>query len=52
LVSELCSRKCPIRVERLGIPKVYACSGPYDELLSYYGLDAKGIERSVAEFLK
>ena len=52
LVSELCSTKCPVRVERLGIPKVYASSGPYDELLSSYGLDAKGIEKSVIEFLK
>lgn len=52
LVSEVCSAKCPVRVKRLGIPKVYASSGPYDELLSYYGLDAKGIEESTIEFLK
>jgi transketolase len=52
LVSELCSTKYPVRVKRLGIPKVYASSGPYNELLSYYGIDAKGIEKSVNEFLK
>lgn len=52
LVSELCSSKCPVRVKRLGIPKTYASSGPYDELLAYYGLDAKGIEKSALEFLK
>lgn len=52
LVSELCSSKCPVRVKRLGIPKTYASSGPYDELLAYYGLDAKGIEKATLEFLK
>lgn len=52
LVSEVCSTKYPIRLKRLGIPKVYASSGPYDELLAYYGLDAKGIEKSTIEFLK
>jgi transketolase len=52
LVSEVCSSKCPVRVKRLGIPKTYASSGPYDELLAYYGLDAKGIEKSALEFLK
>ncbi|HEX2946883.1 MAG TPA: transketolase C-terminal domain-containing protein [Clostridia bacterium] len=52
LVSELCSTKCPVRVKRLGIPKTYASSGPYDELLAYYSLDAKGIEKSTLEFLK
>lgn len=52
LVSELCSSKCPVKVKRLGIPKTYASSGPYDELLAYYGLDAKGIEKATLEFLK
>lgn len=51
LVSEICSTKCPARVKRLGIPKTYASSGPYDELLAYYGLDARGIEKSALEFL-
>lgn len=52
LVSELCSTKYPIRVKRLGVNKEYASSGPYDELLSIYGLDAKGIEKSTIEFLR
>lgn len=52
LVSELCSTKYPIRVKRLGVNKEYASSGPYDELLSMYGLDAKGIEKSTIEFLR
>lgn len=52
IVSEVLSTKCPTRVERLGIPKTYASSGPYEELLAYYGLDAKGIENSTINFLK
>lgn len=51
LVSEVCSSECPVPVKRLGVPKVYATSGPYEELLSYYGLDEKGIVKSVTEFL-
>lgn len=52
MVSEICSARCPTRVKRLGLPKAYASSGEYDELLTYYGLDAKGIEKSAVEFLK
>lgn len=52
IVTEVLSAKHPTRVERLGVPKTYASSGPYDELLAYYGLDAKGIENSTINFLK
>lgn len=52
IVLETLSARYPTRVERLGIPKTYASSGPYDELLAYYGLDAKGIEESTINFLK
>lgn len=52
IVSEVLSTKCPTRVERLGIPKTYASSGPYKELLAHYGLDAKAIENSTVDFLK
>ncbi len=52
LVSEICSQKCPVRIKRIGVPKVYASSGPYEELLKYYGLDADGIEQTILEFMK
>jgi transketolase len=52
IVSEVLSTNYPTRVERLGIPQIYASSGPYEELLAYYGLDAKGIENSAVNFLK
>jgi transketolase len=51
LVQEIVSEKCPVRVKKIGIPHVYASSGPYDELLAYYGLDAAGIARMVEEIL-
>jgi len=51
LVSEVCSSECPVPVKRLGVPKTYATSGPYEALLAYYGLDEAGIVKSVKEFL-
>jgi len=51
LVSEVCSTDCPVPVKRLGVPKTYATSGPYEALLAYYGLDEAGIVKSVKEFL-
>ena len=51
IVSEVLSSNCPTRVKRIGIPKVFASSGPYEELLAYYGLDAQGIESKTIGFL-
>ena len=36
---------------RLAIPHLYATSGPYDQILKKYGLDAEGIFQSVKQFL-
>lgn len=52
MVAEVCSSNVPILVRNLGVPLTYASSGSYDELLEYYGLDAKGIAKSVIEFLE
>ena len=52
MVSDLLAEKYPCSVKKLGIPNSYAISGPYDEILSYYGLDCKGIVESVKEFIK
>lgn len=52
MVAEVCSENYPIPIKMIGVPKLYASSGPYDELLEYYGLDAKSITKSVIEFLK
>ena len=51
LVCEICSSEYPVPVKRLGVPKSYATSGPYEQLLEYYGLDKDGIVKSVEEFL-
>jgi transketolase len=52
LVCEICSSEYPVPVKRLGVPKLYATSGPYEELLEYYGLDMEGIVKSVKAFAK
>lgn len=51
-VAALLADSCPVPVRRLGIPHLYASSGPYEQILQKYGLDAGGIARSVAEFLQ
>jgi len=51
MVSDLMSEKCPVPVLKLGVPNCYASSGPYDELLAYYGLDASGIFESISTFI-
>lgn len=50
LVAELLSEKLPVRVKRIGVPLEYATSGPYEDLLRYYGLDAEGIAGAVEKF--
>ena len=51
MIQEVCAETVPVPVKKLGIPHCYAASGPYEQLLAYYGLDAAGIERAVAEFM-
>jgi transketolase len=51
MVAEVVSSEYPVQVKRLGIPKAYATSGPYDEILACYGLDADGITDSVLNFV-
>lgn len=51
LVCEVTSEAQPVPVKRLGIPKAYATSGPYEDILACYGLDAEGIAKSVREFV-
>lgn len=50
-VSEICAKNCPVPVKMHGLPNDYITSGTYEELLSYYGLDKKGIARAALEFL-
>ena len=52
IVQEICAETTPVPVKKIGIPHDYAISGPYDEVLSYYGLDAEGIKKTSLEFLK
>lgn len=52
MVSDLLAEKLPTPVKKLAIPNTYATSGPYDQILAYYGLDCDGIAKSVEEFVK
>ena len=52
LVSEILCEEYPAPVKKLGMPHNYATSGPYDEILEYYELDAKGIAESIGDFVK
>jgi len=52
IVQEVCAETFPVPVMKIGVPHVYATSGPYNELLSHYGLDAPGIEKAVRSFVK
>jgi transketolase len=51
LVQEVVCEERPVKVKKCGIPHVYATSGPYDELLAYYGLDAQGIALAAEDFV-
>jgi transketolase len=51
IVAEVCSKNNPVPVKMLGVPHTYASSGSYEELLSYYKLDVKGIVESIRDFV-
>jgi transketolase len=51
-VQELATEEHPVRVKKAGIPHLYAGSGPYEELLSLYGLDAPGIAAAAEALLR
>lgn len=51
MVAEVLAENCPTPMKLHGVPKEYATSGPYDELLHYYKLDAEGIAGTALAFL-
>ncbi len=46
-VSEVLGEKCPTKITRIGVNDVFGESGPAEELLHKYGLDAEGIYQSI-----
>jgi transketolase len=52
MVCEVCARNKPVPVKMLGIPRTYAGTGPFKELMAYYHLDEAGIVQSVTDFVK
>ena len=51
IVQEVLSEIHPVKVKKLGLPHGYTTSGPYEELLHYYGLDAAGIAASIESYI-
>lgn len=51
MVTDLLSGLSGVRVKRHGVPKEYAATGSYEELLDYYKLDARGIAEVVRGLL-
>lgn len=51
LITEALSESPGVRVYRHGVPKLYATTGSYEQLLHYYRLDADGIAEAVRKVL-
>jgi transketolase len=49
-IAGLCCGKHPVPLKMLGLPKAYAGSGPYKDIMAHYGLDTPGIVKAVKEF--
>lgn len=52
MIASLLGQKLPVPVNCLGIPNTYATSGPYEQVLKYYGLDVEGIFEKVKDILE
>jgi len=52
MVQEVCSEAVPVPVKKLGIPHCYATSGPYEDLLRFYGLDEDAIANAAELFVR
>jgi transketolase len=49
-ICEVLSENAPVPVKRIGVNDEYGVSGPALKLLEMYGLDGKGVYKSVKEF--
>jgi transketolase len=50
-VCEALCESCPVPVKRIGMNDVFGESGPSAALLEKYGLDGKGVYKTVKEFV-
>lgn len=51
-VSECLVQNYPVKMKMIGLNDVFAETGPYDDLLSKYGISVNNIMNSAIEFLK
>lgn len=50
-ISEFCAENCPVKVVKIGVKDEYGMSGPAQELLDHYGLNADAVVRTVKQAL-
>lgn len=50
-VCDVLAERCPVPVRKVGVNDVFGVSGPANDLLHLYGLDAEGIVAAVDELL-
>ena len=50
-VAEVLGERCPVPLERVGIPDVFGRSGTGAQLLDYFNLNAEGIVQAVRNVL-
>jgi len=51
-VSEFLSQVNPVPIKILGVPDVFACAGPYDEVMAKYNLSPRGICDTIRNFAR
>jgi len=51
-VSEFIAENYPVTVKRIGIRDSFGCSGPWKELLKFYGLTSENIINTAKKYLK
>lgn len=51
MIADLLGREYPAKIYKIAIPHGYATSGPYEEIMHKYGLDAEGVIQNVKSFL-
>lgn len=51
-VAEVLAEGCPTRMKMIGVDDQFASNGPYEELLSLYGLQSEQIAETAKTFMK
>ncbi|KIR02611.1 Transketolase [Lachnospiraceae bacterium TWA4] len=52
LVAQITAENCPTKVKQIALPDAHLIPGSNTEVFAYYGMDAKGIAKTVKETVK